>query len=148
VVTRLLLAAQKVREIFWYQVVMNLLLAALILFFVGRFGALGYPAGLLAFYVFSLFPAGLLCSRYFPGLRYWAGLRYLAKVTALDAAALFLVAVTLRSLLPAAPLAGAALAAFVYFGVLAWLSVRLGVNEDFRQALAGLKGKIIGVMEG
>jgi len=147
VVSRLFLAAQKVREVFWYQVVMNLLLAGLIVLFVRRFGALGYPAGLLAFYFFSLFSAGLLCARYFPGIRYRTAAAYLAKVAALDAAALLAVAEGLRRLLPASPLAAAALAAAVYFGVLAWVSVRLGVNEDFRQAWVGLKSKITGAME-
>jgi peptidoglycan biosynthesis protein MviN/MurJ (putative lipid II flippase) len=141
-VSRLFLAAQKLREAFWYQVVMNLLLAGMIILFVRRFGALGYPAGLLAFYFFNMFSSGLLCARFFPGVHYWTGTAYLAKVAVLDAAALLLVAGTLRRLLPAAPLPATALAAAVYFGVLAWLSVRLGVNEDFRAAWSGIKSKI------
>ena len=143
---RLFLAAQKVREAFWYQVGMNLLLAALIAGFVARFGALGYPAGLLVFYVLSLFLAGFLTARYFPGIRYWAGAAYLAKVALLDLALLLPVWYAAARFGPENAPLRAALAAAVYFGLLAWLSVRLGVNEDFRQAVAGLKGKITGAM--
>ncbi|PKM98382.1 MAG: hypothetical protein CVU79_03465 [Elusimicrobia bacterium HGW-Elusimicrobia-3] len=146
VVTRLFLAARKVREAFWYQLVMNLLLAGIIAACVARFGALGYPAGLLAFYVLTLFTAGLLTGRHFPGVRYWSGIWYLARVAALDIALLLPVWYAAARFGPENALLRAALAAAVYFGLLAWLSVRLGINEDFRQAVAGLKGRITGAM--
>jgi putative peptidoglycan lipid II flippase len=144
IVARLFLSAQKVREVFWYQIAMNLLLAGLIVLFVDRFGALGYPSALLAFYTFSLFSAGFLCAHYFPDVGYWNGVRYLGRITAINAVILLFVAEASGRLLPASPMAAAVLGAIFYFGVLAWISLRLGINEDFKRVWTGLKGKITG----
>lgn len=148
IAARLFLAAQKVREAFWYQLGMNLLLAVIIVFSVRRFGALGYPAGLLAFYALGLFTSGLLTARYFPGVRYWSAAFYLLKVAALDLALLLPVWYAAGRWGPQAPLPRAALAVLVYFGLLGWLSARLGVNKDFSSVWEGLKRKLGGAAAG
>ncbi|MGD9643673.1 MAG: lipid II flippase MurJ [Elusimicrobiales bacterium] len=140
--SRLFMAAQKVRQAFWYQLCVNILLAALIMAFVMRFGALGYPAGLLVFYALNLFATGFLIIHYFPGIRYWQGILYALKVVALDLALLLPVWLAVGRYGPDTNLFRVVLAAAVYFGLLAGLSVRLGVNEEVRRAWAGLKGKI------
>lgn len=145
-VTKLFLAAQKVREAFWFQLAMNLLLAGLIVVFVGRFGALGYPAGLLVFSVLVFLASGALCARYFPEVRYRETAAYFAGLAVLDAGVLLAVHWAFRRLCPGLPLTGAALAAAAYFGLLAWASLRLEVNEDFRRAWELLKGKLSGTL--
>lgn len=146
IVARLFLSAHKVREVFWYQIAMNLLLAGLIALFVSRLGALGYPSALLVFYAFSVFSAGFLCAHYFPDIGYWSGVRYLGRVTAINAATLLLVTEASDRLLPDSSMAAAVLGAAAYFGALAWISLRLGINEDFRRVCIGLKRKITGTL--
>lgn len=144
-VARLFLAAQKIKEAFWYQLGMNLLMAAAIAGGVARYGALGYPAALLACHAFGLGAAGLLLARYFPWVRYREAALYLFKVAALDAALLAPVRL-LSGRLSAGPLAETAAAAAAYLALLALVSAALGVNKDFSAALKELKLRASGLL--
>lgn len=148
IVARLFLAAQKVREVFWYQVGMNLLLTAIIIVSMRFYGALGYPAGLLVFFVIGLFTSGVMTASYFPFVRYWDAALYLLKVAVLDLALLAPVWYAAARLGPEDTLYRAALAALVYFGLLGWVSARFGVNRDFTAAWEGFKRKLGGAAAG
>lgn len=145
ITARLFLAAQKIKQAFWYQLAMNLLMAAAIAAGVAAYGALGYPAALLACHVFALFAVGLLTVKYFPRVRYWDAALYLLKVAALDAAVLAPVWLAAERYGPRGDLPQVLLAAGAYFALLLPLSVLLGVNKDFSSALKELKARAAGL---
>ncbi|MFH0983535.1 MAG: hypothetical protein V2A79_18630, partial [Planctomycetota bacterium] len=71
-VARLFMAAQKIREGFWYQVVMNLLLIGLAAVALKRVGAIGYPLAQLAHGVLNIVLLYVLMRFIFPAVRYAA----------------------------------------------------------------------------
>lgn len=138
---RIFMAARKVREAVWFQLAMNLLLAGIVWTAVRGHGALGYPAGLIVFYSLNVVVAGLYLSRLFPWIRYWSGVAYLLKVVAMDLALLLPVWYLDARFGPSGGVWRALAAFAVYFPLLGWLSMKLGVNEDFGRAAGGILEK-------
>jgi putative peptidoglycan lipid II flippase len=85
-VSRLFSAGQKIREGFWYQIVFNVVSIIFIYAGTRRFGAIGYPAALLALHSLNFLGCYALLGTYFGMVRYGEVLRYLAGVALVNAA--------------------------------------------------------------
>jgi putative peptidoglycan lipid II flippase len=116
-VARLFMAAQKIREGFWYQVVMNVLLIGLAAAMLRGLGAIGYPLAQLAQGILNLVLLYALMRAIFPTVRYARLLVDFARIGAFNLVLAAVVAGVRGLTLPWGPVASL-LAGGAVFGAL------------------------------
>ncbi len=82
VVTRIFIAMQAIRQAFFYQVVLSIILIAGIWAFTKQYGEYGYPYGVIMVNCLNYIGMYFICKKYIKGLDYRKLLMYSAKIIA------------------------------------------------------------------
>jgi peptidoglycan biosynthesis protein MviN/MurJ (putative lipid II flippase) len=84
IVTRIFIAMQAVKQAFFYQVILNVILIAAIWLFTKRYGAYGYPYGVILSNIINFFGMYFICKKYFAAIAYGRLLKYTAGIMAVN----------------------------------------------------------------
>ncbi len=84
VVTRIFIAMQAIRQAFFYQVVLNIILIAGIWTFTKQYGEYGYPYGVILVNCINYIGMYFICKKYFKVIEYGRLLKYSAKIIAVN----------------------------------------------------------------
>lgn len=90
-VARLFMAGQKLKQGFWFQILLNITLITVTYFAVKFIGVIGYPLSLLFMHTFNVLIAYFFLRWLFPMIQYKGVLIYLVKIILLNAIVLFMV---------------------------------------------------------
>jgi putative peptidoglycan lipid II flippase len=131
-VSRVFMAAQKISIAFWYQLVANATLIAIVVAGVTLFGVTGYLLGLVLSYAISSLMYLFLLRVVFPFLEYRRVLLAFLVLLLLNAALAAPVALAKPALLTLGHLAGPALAGLVYIVALVVVNAFMRLNEEAR----------------
>lgn len=85
-VTRIFIALQAIRQAFFYQVVLNVLLIAAIWICTQQYGAYGYPIGIIIVNVINLFGMYIVIKKIAPFINYTAVIKYTVIIVLINAA--------------------------------------------------------------
>ncbi len=121
-VTRIFIAMQAIRQAFLYQVILNILLIAAIWIFTKKYGAYGYPYGIILVNMINFISMYFVCRKLFRNIEYGRLLKYSAWVLAINLP----VAVVLFYLLSTA---GLIPLYKLFFGFCIYLVVFLGMSR-------------------
>lgn len=80
IISRLFMAARKIRQGFWYQIILNLLLIIIMKSYVDIWGPYSYPFAILIINLINLIMCRLLLQRYFPMINYLGTLLHMALI--------------------------------------------------------------------
>jgi len=84
VVTRIFIAMQAIRQAFFYQLILNILLIAGIWTFTKQYGEYGYPYGVILVNCINFIGMYFICKKYFKAIEYGKLLKYSAKIMAVN----------------------------------------------------------------
>jgi putative peptidoglycan lipid II flippase len=84
IVTRIFIAIQAIRQAFFYQLILNVLLIAGIWVFTKRYGEYGYPYGVILVNCINFIGMYFICKKYFKIIEYGKLLKYSAKIMAVN----------------------------------------------------------------
>ena len=84
VVTRIFIAMQAIKQAFFYQVILNIVLIAAIWFFTKQFDEYGYPYGVILVNCINYIGMYFICKKYFKAIEYGKLLMYSAKIMAIN----------------------------------------------------------------
>lgn len=84
VVTRVFIAMQAIRQAFFYQVTLNVLLIAAIWIFTKNYGAYGYPYGVILMNLVNFIGMYFICKRLFKTIEYGKLLKYSVLIIAIN----------------------------------------------------------------
>lgn len=84
VVTRIFIAMQAVKQAFFYQLFLNVLLIAGIWAFTKQYGEYGYPYGVILINCINFTGMYFICKKYFKSIEYGKLLKYSAKIMAVN----------------------------------------------------------------
>ena len=84
-VTRVFIAVQAIKEAFFYQVFLNILLIAAIWVFTKYHGAYGYPYGVIIINMVNYFAMYFVCRKLVPQINYGALLKYTGIIILINA---------------------------------------------------------------
>lgn len=84
IVTRIFIAMQAVKQAFFYQVVLNIILIAGIWAFTKQYGEYGYPYGIILANCINYIGMYFICKKYFKAIEYGKLLKYSAKIIAVN----------------------------------------------------------------
>ena len=84
VVTRIFIAMRAIRQAFFYQLILNVLLIAGIWAFTKQYGEYGYPYGVILVNCINYTGMYFICKKYFKGIEYGKLLKYSAKIMAVN----------------------------------------------------------------
>jgi len=84
VVTRIFIAMQAIRQAFFYQLILNVVLIAAIWGFTKQYGEYGYPYGVILVNCINFIGMYFICKKYFKGIEYGKLLTYSAKILAVN----------------------------------------------------------------
>ncbi|MGB4845455.1 MAG: lipid II flippase MurJ, partial [Ferruginibacter sp.] len=124
-VTRVFIALQAIRQAFFYQLILNILLIAVIWACTRQYGAYGYPYGIIIVNVVNFFGMYFICKKLAPSIHYAAVLKYTGLIVLINAAiacGLYFASAYLN--LPVLP--------SVIFGFLMYLIILLLLNKKFK----------------
>ncbi len=85
-VTRVFIAVQAIKQAFFYQVALNILLIAVIWLCTKKYGAYGYPYGIIIVNVVNYFGMYLICKKLVASIDYAAVLKYTGIIILINAA--------------------------------------------------------------
>lgn len=143
-VSRLFMGARILHKWVWYQIFINLFMAALIFMAVHFAGPHGYPPSVLATYVFNLFLGYTLMKHYFPQISYLGVVGYFAKILIICGLLLLFVTMAVRWI----PVTGATVVMLInllaFGGGLLALNHWLHLNEDLKFGLHELAVRFFG----
>jgi putative peptidoglycan lipid II flippase len=125
-IARLFMASRKVRESFWYQVVLNLSVIAGLYIAIRNFGVVAYPITMIVSYVLNIFFCFLLSKRYFTFLNFAAIVRHLFLLIVINAVVGTAVFYTIKLINP-----GSALLRLIA-GFLIYALLLIVINNLFR----------------
>jgi peptidoglycan biosynthesis protein MviN/MurJ (putative lipid II flippase) len=83
-VTRIFIAMQAIKQAFYYQVIVNVILIAAIWFFTKKYSEYGYPFGVILVNCINFIGMYFICKKYFRWIEYGRLLQYAAKVIAVN----------------------------------------------------------------
>ena len=83
-VTRIFIAMQAIKQAFFYQLILNVLLIAGIWIFTKRYGEYGYPYGVILVNCVNYIGMYFICKKYFKAIEYGKLLRYSANIIAIN----------------------------------------------------------------
>lgn len=84
IVTRVFIAMQAVKQAFFYQVVLNILLLAAIWIFTKQYGEYGYPYGVIVINCLNFIGMYFICKKYFKAIDYGSLLVYAVKICVIN----------------------------------------------------------------
>ncbi len=84
IVTRIFIAVQAVKQAFFYQVSLNVILIISIWLFTKSYGEYGYPYGVIVTNLFNLFGMYFICKKYFATIEYGKILKYTTGIIAVN----------------------------------------------------------------
>jgi putative peptidoglycan lipid II flippase len=84
IVTRIFIAMQAVKQAFFYQVILNVILIVAIWLFTKTYGAYGYPYCVILLNVVNFFGMYFICKKYFAAIEYGRLLKYTAGIMAVN----------------------------------------------------------------
>lgn len=141
IVSRLFMAAQKIFESFWYQILFNLALIPLMAGGVSLWGPRGFPLAMLGLHVLNVLACYFLLRAFFPMIQYTSFLVYLAKILVVNLP-VALGIYFFKSAIPGMSiLLNLSLAIIVYGLVLSVMNQWLRLNTDVRQLIAAALGR-------
>lgn len=82
---RIFMATQKIKQAFWYQVVMNIILIIIIYFFIKNWGIIGYLSGILFYQAIVIITILFLTNSFFKMIEYISVLKFLSLVLVINA---------------------------------------------------------------
>jgi putative peptidoglycan lipid II flippase len=80
VVTRIFIAMQAIKQAFFYQLILNVLLIAAIWLFTKPYGEYGYPCGVILINCINFIGMYFICKKYFKEIEYGKLLKYSVKI--------------------------------------------------------------------
>lgn len=145
-VTRVLMAEQKIGQSFWYQLVYNGAVIAMALMLIKTMGVLGYPFALLSLQMLNLPVCVLLVKAYAPQISYVRALRNLFRMVVYESA-LFLPVAGLDWFLSAyiPVLLRLCVASTLYLSLVLLLNRQMSMEPESRKLIVrilGLGGKL------
>ena len=84
IVTRVFIAMQAVKQAFFYQVVLNVLLIIAIWLFTKYYGEYGYPYGVILINIINFIGMYFICKKYFAAIEYGKLLKYTTGIMAVN----------------------------------------------------------------
>jgi putative peptidoglycan lipid II flippase len=84
IVTRIFIAMQAVKQAFFYQVILNVILIVAIWLFTKNYGEYGYPYGVILLNMINFFGMYFICRKYFVAIEYGRLLKYTAGIMAVN----------------------------------------------------------------
>ena len=84
-VTRVFIAVQAIKQAFYYQVGLNILLIAAIWICTSQVGAYGYPYGIIIMNIINWVSMYFICKKLVPFIDYWALLKYTTHIVLINA---------------------------------------------------------------
>lgn len=132
IVARLFMASQKIRQAFWYQVVMNLLLVGLTVVLLRRLGAIGYPVAQLVLGLANVLLLYWLMKYLFPAIPYGRLLKDLARMILFNSVAAACV-MPVRHWTQGWPALGSAVIGFAALAALVGVGCVWPLGREFRE---------------
>jgi hypothetical protein len=139
-VTRVFIAVQAIRQAFFYQVVLNILLIAAIWICTRYYGAYGYPYAIIIMNLVNYFAMYFICRKLVPQIDYVAVLKYtslIILINAVIATGLFLAV----NYIPATSLVKVISGFLLYLIILLMLNKRFALNTELLHILKHVKQK-------
>jgi putative peptidoglycan lipid II flippase len=124
-VTRVFIALQAIRQAFFYQVILNVLLIAAIWICTNRYGAYGYPYGIIIVNVINYLAMYFICKKIAPAINYKTVLTYTVVIILING-------VIAAGLYWAADYLGAGIWLNIILGFLLYLIILLILNKRFK----------------
>lgn len=124
-VTRVFIAVQAIRQAFFYQVTLNVLLIAAIWICTQQYGAYGYPYGIIIMNLVNCFGMYFICRKLVPFIDYAALLKYtgvVVMINAVIACALYFIFVYFK----------AGIVSDIVLGFLLYIIILFILNKKFR----------------
>ncbi|MEI9958784.1 MAG: lipid II flippase MurJ [Ferruginibacter sp.] len=84
IVTRIFIAMQAIKQAFFYQVFLNVILITAIWVFTKNYGEYGYPYGVILLNMINFFGMYFICKKYFAAIEYGKLLKYTAGIIAVN----------------------------------------------------------------
>jgi peptidoglycan biosynthesis protein MviN/MurJ (putative lipid II flippase) len=139
---RINMATGKIKQAAAYETVTNLFLIAAIVWALGRFGAVGYPAALAAGFLILTLPGLYLYNKIiFPWLRFGRVIKYVIAIFAVNFAVAF-VMIKAKPYLFTNPILNLSTGTIFYLITITVLSFILNLNKDFNLYLKTAYKKI------
>lgn len=101
-VTRVFIAMQAIKQAFYYQVILNVILISAIWLFTKKYDEYGYPFGVILANCINLFGMYFICKKYFSWIGYGSLLQFAVKVIVVNLLLAGLIYYVLRSFHPGA----------------------------------------------
>jgi peptidoglycan biosynthesis protein MviN/MurJ (putative lipid II flippase) len=139
-VTRVFIAVQAIRQAFFYQVVLNILLIAAIWICTRYYGAYGYPYAIIIMNLVNYFAMYFICRKLVPQIDYVAVLKYTSLIILINsviATGLFLAV----NYIPATSLVKVISGFLLYLIILLMLNKRFALNTELLHILKHVKQK-------
>ena len=134
IVSRLFIATQLIKQAFLYQLVLNIILAAVIWIFTWYFGVYGYPYGIIVMNVVNYLLMYFVCKKHFVHINYGALLQNTGLILLMNAA----IATGLyfaSTYLHAGIYLNLLIPLLIYLLILLWLSKKLRLNQTPHRAI-------------
>jgi peptidoglycan biosynthesis protein MviN/MurJ (putative lipid II flippase) len=127
-IARLFMAGQKLKQGFWFQILLNITLITIMYFAVKSIGVIGYPLSLLCVHAFNVLIAYFFLRWLFPTIQYKEVLIYLAKIILLNVIVFFMVYLLRTTLCEINLFLNVTIVTAVYISGLLILSCLFGIN--------------------
>lgn len=138
---RLFMAAHKIMESFWYQVLANIMLIVLMFFMVKLMGPIGYPISLVTLYTASFFCVYFLKKRYFQFLEYIQTIKFFLKTVLVNLIILLPLYWFTRQQHYLPDMLMAVTGSFVYVILILVIGIKLNISREFNEFIYTIAGR-------